>query len=121
MSFGYVELELALDSAETLIFDIKEDDGQSQSLSSYSNGTCSITNIDTQNKKTIGSVGIEPDGIVGRIKVSIAETDMLSSDDFFTFDDTEDEYGHPTMRYALSVKLDNEVKIRAKTRIVKVG
>jgi len=119
MSFGYTELTLALDSNEILTFDIKDDDGSSSTLN-YTSGTCSITNIDEDTTKQIGTVTIQPDNILGRVTVTIPYTDMDSSS-FFTFVDREDIYGTPPLRYALSVKLDNEVKIRAKVRVVKVG
>jgi len=119
MSFGYTELTMSLDSSETLLFDIKEDDGSSSTLN-YTSGVCSITNIDEETTKQIGTVAIQPAGIIGRVSVTIPYTDMDSST-FFSFVDGEDIYGTPPLRYALSIKLDNEVKIRAKVRIVKVG
>jgi len=120
MSFGYAELTLALDSSERLIFDVKEADGTATSLAEYISGSCSITNIETEAKKSIGTVSIEPDGVIGRIKVFITAADMASSDTMFNQEE-EDLFGSPPLNFALSVKLDNEVKIRSKVRLVKVG
>ena len=120
MAFGYTELTLALDSAETLIFDIKETDGTATDLSGYSSGNCSITNIKTNDSLSIGSVNIEPNGIKGRIKVAISKDDMDSTKTEYT-QDGYDLYGMPPLNFALSIKLDDEVKIRAKVRLVKVG
>jgi len=120
MSFGYTELTLSLDSDETLIFDVKEGDGVSTDLSGYAAGVCSITNIKTSEHKTIGTVTIEPTGIIGRIQVKILAADMDGTATVFT-QDAVDLYGTPPLNFALSVKLDNEVKIRAKVRLVKVG
>ena len=120
MAFGYTELTLALDSNEVLVFDIKESDGTGVSLASYSSGVCSITNIKSGASKNIGSVAIEPSGQTGRIEVTISSSSVLESDTFFNQDEY-DLYGVPPLNFALSVKLGNEVKIRAKARMVKVG
>jgi len=120
MAFGYTELTLALDSDDKLIFDIKESDGTPTVLSGFTTGTCSITHISTSENKSIGTVAIEPAGVVGRIEVTIPASDMLSTEVMFK-QDKYDVYGTPPLNFALSVKLDNEVKIRAKVRIVKVG
>ena len=120
MAFGYTELTLALDSDERLVFNVKESNGTSTSLSGFTAGVCTITNIDTGVRKEIGTVVIQPSGVVGRIQVNVAAADVSSTDTMFE-QPLYDVYGTPPLNFALSVKLDNEVKIRAKVRIVKVG
>lgn len=120
MAFGYTELTLALDSNEKLEFNIKELDGTVVRLSGFSAGVCSITNMKSGSSKAIGSVSIEPGGVVGKVLVTLSSSDVSSSDTFYT-QENYDLYGTPPLNFALSVKLDNEVKVRAKVRMVKVG
>jgi len=120
MAFGYTELTLALDSKETLDFNIKDIDGVATDLASFSAGVCSITHIKSGTSKLIGTVAIQPNGLIGRISVTILSTDVISSDTFYAQEDY-DLYGTPQLNFALSVKLDDEVKVRSKVRMVKVG
>lgn len=118
--FAYQDLTLALDSSEKIIFDIKEADGESADLSSFNIGVFSITNIEYDSRATIGTVNIQPSGIFGRIEVLLTSTDMASSKTLFK-QSSEDVYGIPSLNFAYSIKLDDEVKVRGKARIVKVG
>ena len=127
MAFGYVELTLAIEKDDTLIFDIKDADGNPKDLSSYNQGTVTLTDISSGSNGSIGSVEIEPDSVKGRIEVNVDRTKLTS--DTFTIPDI-DPYGNPPLSFAMAVSLQyndsgtikiDTLFVRAKVRLVKVG